>query len=71
MYLYVYCLSIKLLDVVIINYPIHKLKAQVSFSDRSLSIVRRRCRRKLFTFSSSSPEALGQFQPNLAQGIIG
>ena len=25
---------------------------------------------KLFTFSSSSPEPLGQFQPNLAQSII-
>ena len=26
---------------------------------------------KLFTFSSSSPELLGQFQPNLAQSILG
>ena len=26
---------------------------------------------KLFTFSSSSPEPLGQFQPNLAQSILG
>ena len=49
--------------------------AQVSFSDQNLSAVRRRCRRcrrrcrKLFTFSSSSPEQLGQFQPNLAQSI--
>ena len=42
-------------------------KAQVSFSDQNLSVVRRcrrcrRCRRrrrKLFTFSSSSPEPLG------------
>ena len=48
-------------------------KAQVSFSDRNLSVVRRcrrlrrlRCR-KLFTFSSCSPVPLGQFQPNLAQ----
>ena len=51
-------------------------KAQVSFSDQNLSVVRRcsscswHCR-KLFTFSSSSPEALGQFQPNLAQSILG
>ena len=50
-------------------------KAQVSFSDHNLSVVRRCCRccrrRKLFTFSSSSPEPLGQFQPNLAQNILG
>ena len=51
-------------------------KSQVSFSDHNLSVVRRRCRysrrrcRKLFTFSSS-PERLGQFQPNLAQSSIG
>ena len=48
-------------------------KAQVSFSDQNLSIVRRRCCcrcRNLFTFSSSSPEPLGQFQPNLAQSIL-
>ena len=29
------------------------------------------CCRKLFTFSSSSPGPLGQFQPNLAQSILG
>ena len=51
-------------------------KAQVSFSDQNLSVVRRRCHsrrrcRKLFKFSSSSPEPLGQFQPNLAQSILG
>ena len=47
-------------------------KAQVSFSDQNLSVVRRcRLRRKLFTCSSSSPEPLGQFQPNLAQSILG
>ena len=49
-------------------------KAQVSFSDQNLAVVRRcrrRRRRKLFTFSSSSPEPLGQFQPNLAQSILG
>ena len=47
-------------------------KAQVSFSDHNLSVVRR-CRRwrcKLFTFLSSPPEPLGQFQPNLAQSIL-
>ena len=37
--------------------------------DHNLSVVRR-CR-KLFTFSSSSPEPLGQFQPNLSQSILG
>ena len=49
-------------------------KAQVSFSDQNLSVVRRRCRcrrcrrrrcRKLFTFSSSSPEPLSQISTNL------
>ena len=55
-----------------------KLKAQVSFSDHLSSVV---CLSvclsvcsfvcKLFTFSSSSQEPLGQFQPNLAQSIIG
>ena len=38
-----------------------ELKAQVSFSD--LSVRPSVC--KLYTFSSSSPEPLGQFQPNL------
>ena len=57
--------------VMIISSP--EPKAQVSFSDQNLSVVRRRCRRccQLFTFSSSSPEPLGQFQPNLAQSILG
>ena len=49
------------------------------FSDQNLSVVRRRRRRrwrrwrwcKLFTFSFSYPEPLGQFQPNLAQWILG
>ena len=50
-------------------------KAQVSFSDQNLSVVRCchhrwRCL-KLFTFSSSSPEPLGQFQQNLAQISMG
>ena len=44
-------------------------KAQVSFSHQNLYIVRRHCC-KLFTFSSS-PEPLCQFQPNLAQRILG
>ena len=51
-------------------------KAQVSLSDQNLSVARRCCYHchpcchKLFTFSSSSPEPLGQFQVNLAQGIF-
>ena len=50
-------------------------KAQVSYSDQNLSVVRRRCRPnrcccKLFTFSSS-PEPLGHFLPNSAQSILG
>ena len=59
-----------------------ELKAQVSFSDHlssvvclsvclsvRLSVCPSVC--KLFTFSSSSPEPLGQFQPYLAQSILG
>ena len=51
-------------------------KAQVIFFDHNLSVVHHRCRwhcccRKLFTFSSSSPEPLGQFQPKLTQSIFG
>ena len=49
-----------------------ELKAQVSFSDHVSSAVLPSVRLsvcKLFTFSSSSPEPLGQFQPNLAQSI--
>ena len=49
-------------------------EAQVSFSDQNVSVVcrLRRCRfwRKLFTFSSSSPEPLSQFQPVLPQSIL-
>ena len=51
-----------------------ELKAQVSFSDRLLSVA---CLtvclsvHKLCTFSFSSAEPLGQFQPNLAQSIFG
>ena len=47
-------------------------KTQVSFSDPHLSVVRRRrCRHKIFTFSSSFPEPLGQLQPNLVRSILG
>ena len=55
------------LRVVVLSSP--EPKAQMSFSDQTLSVVRlrcgRRCRcwRKLFTFSSSQ-EPLSQFQPN-------
>ena len=51
-----------------------KLKAQVSFSDHLSSVVCpsvRPCVCKLFLFSTSSPEQQGQFQPNLAQSILG
>ena len=49
-------------------------KVQVSFSDHlssvaCLPVCPSVC--KLFTFSFSSPEPLGQFQPNLAQSILG
>ena len=57
----------------IISSP--ELKAQVSFSYHNLSAVRPSCRCrcccKFFTFSSSTPEPLDQFQPNLAQIILG
>ena len=46
-------------------------KDQVSFLDHNLSVVHRRCCHKLFTFYSSSPEPLAQFQPNMAQSILG
>ena len=50
-------------------------KAQVSSSDQDLSLVRHHryhyCCCKLFTFSSSSPEPLGQFHLYLAQSILG
>ena len=47
----------------------YELKGQVSFSGHNLSVLRRRC--KHFTFSSSSPESLDQFQPTLARSILG
>ena len=40
-------------------------------SDDEFSVVRHCHCHKLFTFSSSSPEPLTQFQPNLAQSIFG
>ena len=43
--------------------------AKVSCSNRLLSVVRPSVY-KLFTFSSSSPEPLVLFQPNLAQSIV-
>ena len=54
-----------------------ELKAQVSYSDHPsvvflsvcLSVRPSVC--NLFTFSSSSPDPLGHFQPNLAQSILG
>ena len=47
-------------------FSLPKLKAQVSFSDDLSSVVRPSvC--NLFTFSTSSPEPLSQFQRNLAQ----
>ena len=51
-----------------------ELKAQVSISDClssvvCLSVCPSVC--KPFLFSTSSPEPLGQFQPNLAQSILG
>ena len=71
--IYEHCQILKYTNPSLISSP--EPKAQVSFSNQNLSVVRRRhCRRrwrKLFTFLSSSPEPLGQFQPNLAQSILG
>ena len=53
-------------------------KARVSFIGQNVSVVRRRRRRrclwrcrKLFTFSSSSPEPLCQFQPTWHKASFG
>ena len=46
-------------------------KAWVSFSDKYMSLSFVFIVVKLFDFSSSSPEPLGQFQANLAQSILG
>ena len=44
----------------------------MNFSDQNLSVPRRWCRRrKLLAFSSSFKEQIGQYQPNLAQSILG
>ena len=40
-------------------------------STKTLIRLLSRCCHKLFTFSSSSPEPLDQFQPNLAQASLG
>ena len=50
-----------------------KLKWAFLITCRPLSVCLSVCPTvcKLFTFSSSSPEPLGQFQPNLAQSILG
>ena len=68
------------------NVIIHQILALLSqrlkwaFSDQNLSYVRlghchHHCRhcghRNILTFSSSSPEPLDQFQPNLTQSILG
>ena len=64
--------SISTLSVIFFSSP--ELKAQVSFSDRlSSGVCPSVCLSvcKLFLFSTSSQEPLGQFQPNLAQSILG
>ena len=62
----VFISNIELIKQKLFSLP--ELKAQVSFSDHLSSVV---CPSvcKLFTFSS--PEPMGQFQPNLAQSIPG
>ena len=55
--------------MIILIFSSPELKAQVSFYDHLLSVCPYVC--KLFTFSSSSQEPLGQFKPNLAQSILG
>ena len=59
---------VKWVKILVFSSP--ELNALVSFSDHNLFVVNRnflcRCCRKLFTFSFSFPELLGQFQANLA-----
>ena len=55
------------LPLLIYSSPV--LKAQVNFSDHLLSVCT--AVGKLFAFTFSSPIALGQIQPNLAQSILG
>ena len=57
-------------------FSLPELKATVNFSDRLSFVVSpyvrpSTCLSKLFTFSSSSPDPLDQFQTNLAQGNLG
>ena len=47
-----------------------ELKAQVSFSDRLSSVRLAVLLSVNFTFSSSSPELVGQFQSNLAESSL-
>ena len=55
-----------LATILLDSFKLTWAKAQVSLSDRNLSVVRCHC----FTFSSSSPEPLDQYQANLAQSIL-
>ena len=65
LHVYMYYRSINWWFILVLCYFFSspELKAQVSFSCSLLSIGLSVC--KLFTFSSSSQEPLGQFQPNL------
>lgn len=47
-----------------------ELNAQVGFSDSILYVVRHPVRLNFLHFSTSSPEPLGQYQPNLTQSIF-
>ena len=58
-----------IIDSVSPLFSSHKLKALASFSDRRLSV--RLSVGKLFTFSFSTQEPLGQFQLNFLRSIIG
>ena len=56
----------------LVTFSSPELKAQVSFSDQNLSSVPRRCCcRKLSTFSSSSPEPLGQNNQTWVKASLG
>ena len=56
--------SSRLKNVKISHFSSPELEVQVSFSDHLSSVCK-------LSFSSSSPEPLDQFQPNLAQSIPG
>ena len=49
----------------------YESKAQVSFPDRNLYVVRSCCCPILFTFLSSSREPQGKFQPKMGKSILG